>query len=65
MLDFNDRFTVNPAQPETAFVPLNDVELDLLLSVHYERIVRNDNTVLFRRQVLQLWPTEYRLHFVR
>jgi transposase len=63
--DFNERFTVEPAQPETAFVPLKGVELELLLSVHYERVVRNDNTVLFRRQVLQLWPTEHRLHFVR
>ncbi len=36
--DFNRRFTVEPAQKETAFVPLVGVDLDLLLSVQHKRI---------------------------
>jgi hypothetical protein len=43
--DFNRRFTVAPAQPESAFTPLAGIDLDLLLSAKHERVVRNDNTV--------------------
>jgi hypothetical protein len=63
--DFNRRFTVAPAQPESAFVPLAGVDLELLLSVRHERVVRNDNTVTFNRLILQLPTTDERMHFVR
>ena len=63
--DFNRRFTVTPAQKESAFVKLGAIELELVLSSKYERIVRNDNTVAFQGMVLQLPQTRYRTHFVR
>ncbi len=63
--DFNRRFTVKPAQPESAFVKLAGVELELVLSSKHERIVRNDNTVTFKNLILQLPPTRQRIHFVR
>lgn len=63
--DFNRRFTVRPAQRESAFVKLAAVDLELLLSSKHERVVRNDNTVLFQAMVLQLPTTSYRTHFVR
>ena len=63
--DFNRRFTVTPAQPESAFVKLTGVKLDLMLSSKYERIVRNDNTVTFKNLILQLPTARYRIHFVR
>ena len=63
--DFNRRFTVVPAQPENAFVPLAGVDLELLLSIRHERVVRNDNTVTFHRLILQLPTTSDRMHFVR
>src|SRR5262249_48136810 len=63
--DFNRRFTVRPAQPESAFVSLVGIDLRLLLSVQHERVVRNDSTVLFERLTLQLPPTRERLHYVR
>ena|ERR1700736_6738385 len=63
--DFNRRFTVTPAQQESAFVKLAGIELELLLSSKHERIVRNDNTVAFQAMVLQLPQTRYRTHFVR
>jgi transposase len=63
--DFNRRFTVRPAQPASAFLPLVGVELRLLLSAQHERTVRNDSTVTFERLVLQLPPTRDRLHYVR
>jgi len=63
--DFNRRFTVAPAQKESAFVKLAGIELELLLSSQHERIVRNDNTVAFQGMVLQLPASSYRTHFVR
>ena len=63
--DFNRRFTVRPAQPESAFVKLGGIELELVLSSKHERVVRNDNTVAFHGMVLQLPTTRYRSHFVR
>jgi transposase len=65
MLDFNRRFTVKPAQKESAFVKLAGIELELVLSAQHQRIVRNDNTVTFKNLVLQLPATRLRAHFVR
>ena len=63
--DFNRRFTVKPAQPESAFVKLLGIELELVLSSKHERVVRNDNTITFKNLILQLPSTRYRIHFVR
>lgn len=63
--DLNKRFTVEPQEQETAFVPLVGMNLELLLSVHHERVVQKDNTVTFERMTLQLSPTNARHHFVR
>lgn len=63
--DFNRRFTVPPAQRESAFTRLAGVDLSLVLSAQHERVVRQDNTVLFEGRVLQLEPTKHRAHFVR
>src|SRR6202022_2690752 len=62
--DFNRRFTVKPAQKESAFVKLAGVELELVLSARHQRIVRNDNTVGFQNLLLQLPPSRRRAHFV-
>ena len=63
--DFNRRFTIKPAQPESAFVKLAGIELELVLSSKHERIVRNDNTITFKNLILQLPTTRHRIHFVR
>jgi hypothetical protein len=63
--DFNRRFTVKPAQPESAFVKLAGIELELVLSSKHERVVRNDNTITFKNLILQLPSTRQRIHFVR
>ena len=63
--DLNRRFTVEPQEKESAFVPLAGMNLELLLSVQHERIVQRDNTVAFDRMVLQLAPTDGRHHFAR
>jgi hypothetical protein len=63
--DFNSRFTVPPAQRQSAFVPVVGLDLTLLLSAQHERVVRNDSTVTFNRLILQLPPTRQRPHYVR
>jgi hypothetical protein len=63
--DFNRRFTVAPAQKESAFTKLPGIELDLVLSAKHQRVVRNDNTVVFQNLILQLPTTRQRIHFVR
>ena len=63
--DFNRRFTVEPAQPGSAFVPLVGVDLELLLSAQHRRTVNNDSTVTFARCTLQLPRTAERAHYVR
>lgn len=63
--DFNKRFTVTPAQPERAFLPLTGIDLKLLLSVQHERVVAKDSTVAFEGLTLQLPPGRDRLHYVR
>jgi hypothetical protein len=63
--DFNRRFTVEPAHPESAFTPLAGVDLELLVSVHHERTVQKDNTVLLEGLQLQLPKSPERIHFVR
>jgi transposase len=63
--DFNQRFSVEPTQPESAFTPLIGVNLDLLLSIQHDRIVQKDNTIVFERLHLQLPKSQDRMHFVR
>lgn len=63
--DFNQRFTVTTTEPGSAFTPLKGIDLDLLLTVQHERIVRNDNTVVFGKLELQLPKTSQRMHFSR
>jgi hypothetical protein len=63
--DFNRHFTVEPAEPQSLFVSLVGVDLDLLLSVHHKRSVNNDSTVAFEGLSLQLPRTAERAHYVR
>jgi len=58
--DFNRRFTERPALKETAFVRVGGKDLELVLSIQHERIVRNDNIVTLRGLELQLPPTRLR-----
>jgi transposase len=63
--EFNKRFTVTPAQPESAFIKLAGLELDLVLAEQHTRVVEKDNTLSFETLRLQLPSTSQRPHFVR
>ena len=63
--DFNRRFTVEPAEPESAFVRLVGLDLNLQFSIQHQRIVRGDSTVTFGNLSLQLPKTRERRHYAR
>lgn len=61
----NARFARPPAVSENAFVAADPAELAEILCVEEERVVGNDNTVVFGRLRLQLPPSPIRHHFVK
>jgi len=63
--DFNRRFTVQPPQPGNAFTRLAGIDVTLLVSVQHDRVVANDNTVVFGKLTLQLPRLRDRLHLAR
>ncbi len=58
--EFNQKFTVAPAQKGTAFVRLRRKDLDWIFSLQHERTVNQDNTVHVGNRVLQLQQTRWR-----
>jgi hypothetical protein len=63
--DFNRRFTVRAREAERAFTSLAGFDIELVLTLHHERVVRNDHTVTFGALVLQLPPSRDRVSFAR
>ncbi|HEX7962433.1 MAG TPA: hypothetical protein VF493_21145, partial [Terriglobales bacterium] len=51
---FNRRFAVPAAQSGTAFVPVENLDLDRIFSLAWERTVNQDNTVQFGKLCLQI-----------
>ena len=58
--EFNRKFQVAPSQRGTAFVPLQNQDLDRIFSIHHDRLVKEDNTVQFANKILQIEPTPVR-----
>lgn len=60
----NARFAIEPEEPGSAFVPFAG-ELEDVLCIQQERMVANDNTVTYRRLVLQIPQDRHRHHYVK
>jgi transposase len=58
--EFNRKFAVKPAQPESAFAAVHGQDLDRIFSLHHERVVNRDNTVRFGNRVLQIERVNWR-----
>lgn len=58
--EFNRRFTVQPAEAGTAFIPCLRTDLDRVFSIQTERIVNRDNTVKFKNRWLQIEKQAWR-----
>jgi transposase len=61
----NRRFAVDASEPGTAFIAWSSGDLDEILCHQEERLVGNDNTVVFGKLRLQIEPSPLRRHFVR
>jgi transposase len=61
----NRRFTVEPQQQGSAFVPAHGADLEKIFSRQEPRVVGNDNTVRYRRKVLQIERQEFRYSMAR
>lgn len=61
----NRRFAVAAAEPGSAFVPWMRSDLAEILCHQEERVVGNDNTVIFGKLRLQIEPSPLRAHFVK
>ena len=56
----NRRFTVPPAPAGTAFVPADGIDLEQIFSHQENRVAGADNTVRYRRRILQIEPQRFR-----
>lgn len=63
--EHNRRFAVPSAQPGSAFVPWTRSDLAEILCHQEDRVVGNDNTVVFGKLRLQIEPSPLRPHFVK
>jgi transposase len=61
----NRRFAVAAAEPGSAFVPWTGGALAEILCHQEDRVVGNDNTVVFGKLRLQIEPSPLRPHFVK
>ena len=58
--EFNRKFAVKAAQPESAFVPASGKDMERIFSVQQERVVNRDNTVSIGGRVLQIDRVRWR-----
>lgn len=58
--EFNQRFRVSAAQPGTAFLSLQRVDLNHVFCLKHERTVARDNTIRLGRRILQLERATFR-----
>lgn len=60
LAEFNGKFRVPAAQPESAFVPSSGQDLERIFTVQQERVVNQDNTVRVANRTLQIEKTRWR-----
>jgi len=60
IFDFNQRFNVKAAERGTAFLPRRRRDLELIFSLHHERVVARDNTISFANRSWQIERTKLR-----
>ena len=63
--DHNRRFTSEPQEPGSAFIPWAGQNLEDILCVQVARTVNNDNTVRYKNRILQIPADAHRCHYVK
>lgn len=61
----NRSLTVPAQQKGSAFVPRHGADLERILSIHHERVVNSDNTVVVAKRTLQIEPHQWRVSFAK
>jgi transposase len=61
----NRKLTVPAKEKESAFVPVGTADLEGILCVQEERVVAEDNTVVYGRRRLQIAPSQLRCSFAK
>lgn len=61
----NKHLTVEPEQKGSAFTPCLRRDLDLVFCIKEQRIVNCDNTVQWKKLLLQIEPSELRISFAK
>ena len=61
----NEQFTVAAAESGTAFVPYAGGELEKVFSRHHERVIGNDNVVIFGKVKLQIERQTFRFSMAK
>ena len=63
----NKRFSVKPAELESAFIPWLDSSMNLqdILCIQEQRTVNKDNTISYKGNLLQIPKQTYRCHFIK
>ena len=65
LAEHNRRFAKVPEEKGSAFVPFVGSSLADVLCIQEERRVANDNTVSYKRRILQIPADKHRLHYVK
>jgi len=53
--ELNNRFKVKPKEKESAFIPVgNGIDLNRIFSIQHTRQVNNDNTISYKKLILQI-----------
>lgn len=61
----NEQFSVKPKEEKTAYTPWIGLDINEILCIQEERVVQNDNTVIFEKLRLQIQKDDLRHHYVR
>lgn len=62
---FNEEFCVKPAEPSSAFVPVEQAQVAEILCEHHKRVVGKDHCVQFAGLSLQLPKQQHRLSYAK
>ena len=62
---YNKNLSVEPEQKVSAFTPCHRKDLDYVFCIKEQRIVNCDNTVQWKKVLLQIEPSELRISFVK
>lgn len=65
LITHNQKFSVAATEEGTAFVPYRGTDLEMIFSKHHERVVGNDNNIIFGKLRLQIERQTFRFSMAK